>query len=140
MNRRKFLMWLARSLWGGWVVAGFGFLSKFLKPEERAGATVLPSVGIDDVPVNGSKILFYQRNPVILIRKSKDKWVALSAICTHLRCGVKWEPESKRIVCPCHGAIYDLNGNVISGPPPRPLKRYTTIKRSGKVYIREEVT
>lgn len=138
MNRRKFIMWLARILWGDWIATGFAFLSKFLTPEELKGTGTLPSVDIDDIPVNGSKILFYKRTAIILIRPEKGKWVALSAICTHLRCGVKWDPESKRIICPCHGAIYDLNGNVISCPPPRPLKRYSTVVRIGKVYIREE--
>ncbi|TDI85191.1 MAG: hypothetical protein E2O78_04900 [Caldithrix sp.] len=26
--------------------------------------------------------------------------------------------------CPCHDGVFDVNGNVVSGPPPRPLQKY----------------
>jgi Rieske Fe-S protein len=44
-----------------------------------------------------------------------------SATCTHLGCQVLWDVEAKRFRCPCHGGVYDANGQVVDGPPPRAL-------------------
>jgi cytochrome b6-f complex iron-sulfur subunit len=34
---------------------------------------------------------------------------------------VEFNKNSLKFVCPCHAGIYDLDGNVVSGPPPKPL-------------------
>lgn len=60
------------------------------------------------------------RRTVFLVRVG-DGVKALSATCTHLGCQVRWDREKKRFLCPCHGGEYDARGNVLSGPPPRPL-------------------
>jgi cytochrome b6-f complex iron-sulfur subunit len=46
---------------------------------------------------------------------------ALSAVCTHLGCITRFLSDEKCIACPCHGSRFDLEGNVIHGPAPRPL-------------------
>lgn len=46
---------------------------------------------------------------------------ALSAVCTHLGCITRFLSDEKCIACPCHGSRFDLEGNVIRGPAPRPL-------------------
>ena len=46
---------------------------------------------------------------------------AVSATCTHLGCNVKWDPDASLFRCPCHGGVYDQKGQVVAGPPPRPL-------------------
>lgn len=46
---------------------------------------------------------------------------ALSAVCTHLGCITRYVSDEKIIACPCHGSRFDLEGNVIHGPAPRPL-------------------
>jgi menaquinol-cytochrome c reductase iron-sulfur subunit len=45
-------------------------------------------------------------------------------ICTHLGCRVRWVADHQRFFCPCHEGVFDKEGNVVSGPPPRPLDRY----------------
>lgn len=60
------------------------------------------------------------RQTVFLVRDG-DRVKALSATCTHLGCQVRWEKEKGRFLCPCHGGIYDAQGRVVGGPPPRPL-------------------
>ena len=42
-------------------------------------------------------------------------------LCTHLGCAYHWDSGDRLFKCPCHAGVYDINGNVISGPPPRPL-------------------
>jgi Rieske Fe-S protein len=60
------------------------------------------------------------RQTVFLVRDGDDV-KALSATCTHLGCQVRWEKEKRRFLCPCHGGVYDAQGRVVEGPPPRPL-------------------
>jgi menaquinol-cytochrome c reductase iron-sulfur subunit len=57
--------------------------------------------------------------------------LALSARCTHLSCNVSWRADESRFACPCHRGYYDVDGEVISGPPPRPLERLETRIRDG---------
>lgn len=72
-----------------------------------------------------------------VIRNGAD-FVALSNICTHLGCGVRWDTDKKKFVCPCHNGMFDRNGNVLSGPPPKPLRRFPVKVASGKIHIRVE--
>jgi cytochrome b6-f complex iron-sulfur subunit len=46
---------------------------------------------------------------------------ALSAVCTHLGCITRFLSDQNIIACPCHGSRFDLEGNVVEGPAPRPL-------------------
>jgi len=61
---------------------------------------------------------------------------ALSAVCTHMRCILNYDRERRGLVCPCHDGRFDLSGNVISGPPPRPLPLYEVMTRAGEVFVR----
>jgi cytochrome b6-f complex iron-sulfur subunit len=66
---------------------------------------------------------------VVRFQKEKKAFVigtsagvyALSAVCTHLGCIARFKSDEKVIACPCHGSRFDLEGNVIHGPAPRPL-------------------
>lgn len=63
-------------------------------------------------------------DPAILLRVSEEQFVAFSQKCTHLGCVVYFESEEDRWHCPCHEGNFDtLTGDVISGPPTRPLGR-----------------
>jgi cytochrome b6-f complex iron-sulfur subunit len=46
---------------------------------------------------------------------------ALTAVCTHLGCITRFRSDENVIACPCHGSRFDLEGNVVHGPAPRPL-------------------
>jgi quinol---cytochrome c reductase iron-sulfur subunit, bacillus type len=59
-----------------------------------------------------------------LRRVSDEGFIAFSVHCTHLGCPVRWMPEAKLFLCPCHGGVYYADGSVAAGPPPRPLFRY----------------
>lgn len=49
---------------------------------------------------------------------------ALSSVCTHLGCITRYQPGKNIIACPCHGSRYQLDGEVIAGPAPRPLPTF----------------
>lgn len=58
---------------------------------------------------------------VVYLIKRGDALRALDSTCTHLGCRTKFNAETSQIECPCHGGVYDTDGNVVSGPPPSPL-------------------
>lgn len=60
----------------------------------------------------------------ILFKTKDEKVYALSRICTHQGCSVNFDLAQNKLICPCHGAMYDaLEGNVISGPTEKSLKK-----------------
>lgn len=74
------------------------------------------------------------RKVVYLVKNGGDVRV-LDSTCTHLGCRTRFNAETKQIECPCHGGVYDVNGNVVSGPPPAPLRTMTTRVENGKVMV-----
>jgi menaquinol-cytochrome c reductase iron-sulfur subunit len=76
------------------------------------------------------------RETVFLVWDGASSVQALSATCTHLGCQVRWDAEATRFRCPCHGGVFDANGQVVEGPPPRPLDRVETRVESGAVLVR----
>jgi Rieske Fe-S protein len=69
-----------------------------------------------------------------------SKLNVLSNSCAHLGCPVRWLVTEGvgEFLCPCHGGIYDINGDYIAGPPPRGMYRYnqTEVREDGKLYIK----
>jgi menaquinol-cytochrome c reductase iron-sulfur subunit len=62
-------------------------------------------------------------------------YVAISTRCAHLGCPVRYIQASQKFVCPCHGGIYGNTGKVEGGPPVRPLDRFYTRVRAGRVEV-----
>ena len=65
------------------------------------------------------------RKTVFVVKRGASDVIALDSTCTHLGCRVRWDPDQRLLVCPCHGGVYDPTGAVISGPPPAPLRKMT---------------
>lgn len=61
------------------------------------------------------------RETVFLVWNGAREVKVFSATCTHLGCQVLWEAKTKHFKCPCHGGVYAATGEVLEGPPPRPL-------------------
>ena len=80
-------------------------------------------------------IVRFGSKPVLLVRLSETEWRALSAVCTHLNCTVQYQEKTHQIWCACHNGFYDLNGKVVSGPPPKPLDEYAVRVRGDEVVI-----
>ena len=87
-----------------------------------------------------SKAVLYGRIPVLLLKTPDADPDSLPrvfvATCTHFDCTVDYDSEQNRIVCHCHEGYYDVEGKVISGPPPRPLpKLFCRIRSDGNLVI-----
>jgi Rieske Fe-S protein len=61
---------------------------------------------------------------VYIFTENGRDFVAMSNVCTHLGCRVRWIPEDELFFCPCHNAAFNKDGSVSTGPPPRALDRY----------------
>jgi menaquinol-cytochrome c reductase iron-sulfur subunit len=72
---------------------------------------------------------------VYILTEDGREYIALSNICTHLGCRVRWITDQNQYFCPCHNAIFDKTGLVLSGPPPKPLDRYETKVEDDQLYI-----
>ena len=70
-----------------------------------------------------------------LRRDSETEFTAYAVNCSHLGCPVRWIQSADLFLCPCHGGVYDKNGDVAGGPPPRPLTRYQVRTTNGEVQL-----
>ena len=93
---------------------------------------------LDQIPINGARTQPVEGDEVIFVRRSENEVLGFSATCTHSdTCLVDWDPARRQLVCPCHRGIFDIRGNVVSGPPPRPLRQRTVVIRDGKLFLRK---
>jgi menaquinol-cytochrome c reductase iron-sulfur subunit len=79
--------------------------------------------------VNETELTVY-----VLTEDGRD-YVAMSNTCTHLGCRVRWIADQQQFFCPCHNAAFDKDGEVLNGPPPRPLDRYEVKVEGDQLYI-----
>ena len=136
-ERRTLLRWL---LGGGFTASILSFLYpavKFMNPPTvpEASTNEVSAGKVQDLKPNSGKIVKFGSRPALLIRVSETEWRAYSAICTHLNCTVQFQDSTRQIWCACHNGYYDLNGKVVSGPPPRPLEGYAVHIRGEDVVI-----
>ncbi len=75
------------------------------------------------------------QEPVFVWRKSdEDEFVVYSSECPHLGCEIHWDEARDRFMCACHGGAFDIDGQVLAGPPPRGMYRYNYKVEDGYLY------
>ena len=125
----------------GGVLALFGAavypIARYLYPPRGGEPSVSSAVAAKagELAVNTAKIFRFGNRPGMLIHTPQGQLKAFSAVCTHLNCTVQYDDEASVIWCACHNGKYDLNGQVISGPPPRPLEAYQVNVRGDEVVV-----
>jgi len=114
---------------------------RFAMPPAVAESTATEVVAgaVGDFPPNTGRIFKFGNRPGILVRTEAGDWSAFSAVCPHLNCTVQFEQESRTILCACHNGRFDLNGKVISGPPPGPLEEYAVNIRGDEVVVSRSI-
>ena len=136
-SKRRTLLWLLSAGSAALLGAIFYPVAAYLKPPKLTGQSV-SSVKIGAVedfsPSSGSLFRFGDK-PGILMRYSDGSFRAFSATCTHLDCTVQHRPDLGIIWCSCHNGRYDLDGQNISGPPPKPLASYLINEVDGTIFV-----
>jgi len=80
--------------------------------------------------------IYTQRVSVpVLVSRTASELICFNATCPHLGCTVRWDGHSSRFRCACHGGNFDRDGEVLAGPPPRPLDRYVYKVDSGQLLV-----
>ncbi|MCL2630625.1 MAG: FAD-dependent oxidoreductase [Firmicutes bacterium] len=93
------------------LLAGFGSLvidsdmKKVSRVKNGTGATVR---------INGKRIGLY--------REENGKIHAVSGVCPHMGCGLKWNQDELSWDCPCHGSRFGIHGNLLNNPALTGLK------------------
>lgn len=120
------------------------FLSKAKSKQSNLGTPLAKSsaIKVGQTQVYSGKETSGAMIEVILTRTKKGL-VGLDGTCTHKTCTVGLDGKQKKIVCPCHHAVFDpASGAVILGPngAPKesipPLNAYTINEKSGMIYIK----
>lgn len=113
MNRRSFFRRLSLGL-----MLPLGLVS-YISINKSRSQNLLQKVSIHE-----SRLLNGMLFEGVLVSINNDKIQFLSAQCSHLGCEIKTLQEGK-LICPCHGSQFDLQGQVLKGPAVknlRPLK------------------
>jgi menaquinol-cytochrome c reductase iron-sulfur subunit len=84
--------------------------------------------------VDGWKVVS-EKTSTWLVKLADNDVVAYTPQCTHLGCAYHWEATTKDFLCPCHTSAFSIEGQVLSGPAPRPLDRYSVKIEGSKVLI-----
>jgi len=91
--------------------------------------TLVPGIG------EAGKTTAYVRRGTKELQEDPNVYIAISSRCAHVGCPVRFVQASGNFICPCHGGVYDFEGKRIGGPPVRPLDRFQTRIRGGKVEV-----
>jgi len=135
-ERRSFfrLAWLGIGLAAlgeaAWIVASF------LKPRPGApkdGASLVVAGPSDAFAP--SSVTAFPAGRFYLVRLADGGFLALNRQCTHLGCTVPWDEPSGRFACPCHASAFDLRGDVLAPPAPRPLDLFAVRIENGIVKV-----
>ncbi|MCI0521267.1 MAG: Rieske 2Fe-2S domain-containing protein [Chloroflexi bacterium] len=137
INRRSFLKLVNRLLAAtGLAVVVVPVISYFFPAKlEETPSEPVRVCKTDELPTGESKTVPFGRYPALVINTPQGLR-AYSAVCTHFACICKWDAAIGQIACPCHEGYFDpLDGHVLAGPPPTPLKQFKVEDRSGEIYV-----
>jgi menaquinol-cytochrome c reductase iron-sulfur subunit len=136
------------------AVIGVPAIIYVISPSFRAGKNDvwIPLGKIESFPIGVPTLVNFTRSVVngwektvlsygvYVYRKSETETdtVTYSNVCTHLGCRVNWTPEENIFHCPCHNAAFNIDGEVVDGPPPKPMYTYENKVENGELSIRYE--
>jgi len=110
-------------------------VAQYLRPLDEAEATAVAELHPDEVGLWEAKLVVVRGRPALVVNTG-DGYRAVSAVCTHLGCVVKWRTARRQFFCPYHGGRFDLEGQLLGGPAPRPLAKLEVEERPGSVLVR----
>ena len=153
ISRRKFLKYVLLGSAGAAAAAiAVPLVGYFLSPAWKKSSTqTLPVARVDSIPVGTPTFVRFEERVqdawftttetqgVWVVTKDGKTFIIFDPHCTHLNCPFYWDDTQKIFICPCHGGRFDIDGRVISGPPPRPLDRWESIINQGEIEITGKV-
>jgi cytochrome b6-f complex iron-sulfur subunit len=137
-SRRSFL----NKLWVGLglvalaevVTIVFTFLRSNKSKTREADSNAMVTAGAVS-KFEPNSVTAFVRGRFYLARLEDEGFLALSRKCTHLGCTVPWVEKEMKFACPCHASAFDITGEVISSPAPRPLDIYPIVIENNVVQV-----
>lgn len=71
---------------------------------------------IASVAPDEGKVVKLSNETMALYKDATGQLHAVNPSCTHMKCSVAWNAAEKSWDCPCHGARYSVDGEVLNGP------------------------
>ena len=113
-----------------------GVVAAFLSPRRGGGdATAALVVAGPVADFTPASVRPFPAARFYLVRLADGGFLALSSKCTHLGCTVPWDDKARTFPCPCHASTFDLRGEVLSPPAPRPLDLFPVSIEAGIVKV-----
>lgn len=135
LQRRKFLYGMLAGL-GAAIGAAIAWPTfRFLSPIKSGSGGDQVLVPLSEVAPGRAHLFQYLGKPAVVLQPSPGQFVALSAVCTHLGCVVAWQEQAGEFLCPCHGGRFSATGQVLGGPPPKPLEQLTVTVEDAQLRI-----
>ena len=137
-SAKRMWSWASRALLAVSGVAVVFAVALYLRPRELAalpGEDWVDVAPLDSLLLGEARLVLHGTRPFYVVRGDERRLVAVSAVCTHLRCTLRWERSARAFDCPCHGDRWNLSGAVIRGPATRPLETHTVSVRAGEVWV-----
>jgi cytochrome b6-f complex iron-sulfur subunit len=134
ISRRRFIAYawiVAAAVVVGELIAG---TFAFLWPRRKGGKIETVFIGGKVTDFKVGEVVPFRKERTFIVR-TEGGFLAISSVCTHLHCIVNWNAVLKEFECPCHGAKFNPFGEVVAGPPPRPLDLYKLQIVAGNVVI-----
>ncbi len=137
MDRRNALKNMLAFIPLGAAFAGITAMGvRFITPIKRELQRRIFTVHLEELPIDTTrKYKDLMGKDLLIVRTGEREVKALSTVCTHLGCTVYWQKDKKEFYCPCHQGRFDKDGNVLAGPPPRPLDSYKVELEGDNVFI-----
>ncbi len=141
MERREFLGWItvgmvASSLPMAIAAVAENDLSSEVKGNTRADG--FQTVGTV-TELNQKGQILNKKSPVgkiLVVRNANNTLLAVNPTCSHDGCTVKWSQGDSKYLCPCHSAEFNTQGQVLKGPPKKPLKLYQAKIEGNSVLVK----
>jgi len=137
-EKRSFLGRVMRVLGGvalleaGWVAAS-ALLPSARQEARPEGPGVIVAGPVDRF--EPASVTAFADGKFYLARLDDGGFLALHRKCTHLGCSVPWKEYEQRFACPCHASAFDMHGDVVNAPAPRPLDLFPVTIRDGIVLV-----
>jgi len=149
-DRRIFMLSVIYGLWGGIaaILAAPAAIYLLWPPKVKKEDEWVEATALSDLDTGTPKEIVFRRNRLDgwklstektsawVVKNSESQITAFKPQCPHLGCGYHWNAQNKEFLCPCHASTFSVEGDVLTGPAPRPLDRYETKIAGEKLLLR----
>ena len=110
---------------------------RFVLPPKVSEAMTSSAVAgqVGELKPGSGRIFRFGNQPGLLIMTAVGQYRAFLAVCPHLQCTVQYRPDVGQIWCACHNGFFNLNGQVVSGPPPEGLEEFKVDLRGDEIVV-----